>query len=463
MPDDDMILQGKKGKIDHGMRPSKQRHCSGIISGHRNRRASQKAVVSRVATYSRVWRSRILRGLNACLHSAGPNQVVTSVTTFVVTALASRGLDPKQFGVFASVQIILLLVVGGQRAYVLQPVLLNADVDARHPAAEVRTRVFFAAGLTSSSGILVGVTVTQPEIQAVALLLAVLAPSHLYWDAVRSHYQGRHSHGALLYGDLICLFGSIVWVGTCSQVGAPLVVTSLGLGVGPLLGAIFRLPPWSRRWVSCGTPWTKTPARKLLGDYIASTGLEQGLILLSGAFLSVVAVGALRLAQTAIGPVTALLIAVESTVLPRLRDRRSTRSADNLRWAAPRFGAIALLCVCAGIGLSLLPVPLGENVFGPSWLAAASVVGAIAARQAATALAAAAVVALRTTGRSGTVLRIRLVGALLSLSILPVVLAHGNLIIFAWSIVVLQSLNSAAFLFAAGRSPLVPRNARVSS
>lgn len=420
-------------------------------------------IISRIGRRSRIWRSRVLRGLIAFRHSAGPNQIVTSLTTLMVTALASRALDPEQFGVFASVQLILLLVVGGQRAYVLQPVLLEADVDPQHPVAEVRTRVLFAAGLTSSAGILVAVSVTQSQVQVVALLLAVLAPSNLYWDAVRSHYQGRHAHGALLYGDLICLFGSVAWVGTCSLADAPLVTISFGLGVGPLLAALSLLPPWSRRWVSWGRSWTKSRARNLLGDYIASTGLEQGLILLSGAFLSVVAVGALRLAQTAIGPVTALLIAVETTALPRLRDRRSTASAENLRWAAPRLGAIAILCICAGIGLSLLPVPLGEEIFGPSWLAAASVVGAVAARQAAATLAAAAVLALRTTGRTGTVLRIRVVTALLSLLTLPVVLAYGNLIIFAWSIVALQLLNSTVFLCAAGRAPRGPHNAHISS
>jgi len=201
----------------------------------------------------------------------------------------------------------------------------------------------------------------------------------------------------------------------------------------------------------------------MLGDYIASTGLEQGLILLSSVFLSVAAVGALRLAQTAIGPVAALLMAVEATALPRLRDRRSKASRDNLKWAAPRFGGIAILCICVGVGLSLLPVHIGEALFGPSWVAAAAVIGAIAVRQAATALTAGAVLALRTTKRTGTIFRIRAMMALLSIAILPIVLARGNLILFAWSIVTLQFLTSVVFVYAACRSPRPPRNAHISS
>lgn len=416
-----------------------------------------------VASRSTASRKRARCAVNAFRNSAGPNQVVTSLTTLAVMALASRTLAPEQFGVFASLQLILLLAVGGQRAYVLQPVLLEADVDARHPVAEVRTRVLLAAGLMSSAGILVAVSVTQSQVQLVALLIAVLAPSNLYWDAVRSHYQGRHAHGTLLHGDLICLFGAAAWIGACSVADAPLATISIGLGVGPLMASMSLLPPWSRRWVSWRRSWARRRAWNMLGDYIASTGLEQGLILLSSAFLSVAAVGALRLAQTAIGPVAALLIAVEATALPRLRDRRSKASRDNLRWAAPRFGGIAILCICAGVGLSLLPIHIGEALFGPSWVAAAAVVGAIAVRLAAIALTAGAVLALRTTERTGTIFRIRATMALLSIAILPVVLGRGDLVLFAWSIVALQFLTSVVFVSATRRSPRPPRNAHISS
>jgi hypothetical protein len=46
---------------------------------------------------------------------------------------------------------------------------------------------------------------------------------------------------------------------------------------------------------------------------------------------------------------------------------------------------------------------------------------------------------------------------------LPIVLARGNLILFAWSIVTLQFLTSVVFIYAACRSPRPPRNAHISS
>lgn len=385
------------------------------------------------------------------MHTAGPNQAITSAATLLVTVLASRALVPADFGVFSAVFIALFLIVGMQRAFVLQTVLLDPGIDTRQPLKQVRIRVVGTIASMATVAALVAAAAPNEPVRTAAFLLLAVAPSALYWDAVRAHYQGRHAHARLLYGDVVHLICSVGWVATWSAIGPSLPLVALGIGVGPLVASMVLLPPWSRRWVRRAGPWDRRRSRYLLADYVISTGIEQGMVLLSSAFLSVIAVGAIRLAQTAIGPATAAFLALETTVLPRLRDRRAA-PRSNLRWAAPRFAVVAGTIISLGLGLSILPVDAGAALFGSTWMSAASVVVAVAARQSATALGAAAVLALRTSGRADTVFRIRLASLPLTVFVLLASLIYGDLFAFVWSIAGLQVLNTIAFCYVAGRN-----------
>lgn len=375
--------------------------------------------------------SRVPRTMGRLLATAAPNQAAVSLANLAVVVLAARMLSPGSFGLFVSVQLAVLFCVGVVNAAVLMPIMTDPTVDAAKPVAEAR-RLILLVGFGGLAASVVAAIVLTGDPRAAVLATGLALPGSLYWDAVRMHFQGRSSYLRLLPGDLVGAVVTVGWVATSLSLDLDPQVTLLGLGVGPWAACLVVLPPWSAQWTRWDRPWPRRVSTNLAGDYVISTGLEQLLTLLTAVFLSTEALGGLRLAQSALGPVATLGIALNYTLLPRIRDMDLSH-IGKLRWAARRFGALAGLALAIGLGLMLLPVSAGQAVVGDAWATGAPVVLAVAVYAAASAFGHAPTMIMLTSGASGALLAVRVVSAPVVAVACVLVLTRGQLVLYAWT------------------------------
>ncbi len=381
--------------------------------------------------------------------SAAPNQAVVSIGNAVVLVLAARALDPAPFGVFASVQLVLLFCVGVANAAVLMPVLLDRTADPTRPVAELRTVVLVCGGVSGTVVALLALP-TSGDVRAGVLAVAVTLPGSLFWDAVRMHYLGRSAYRKLLPGDAVAFVVATVWVAVAVALHLGLFVAACGLGVGPTVAALTVLPPWSRRWTRWERRWPLRVTANLAGDYLISTGLDQALTLLTAVFLSATVLGGFRLAQTTMGPINALALAVSLTVLPQMRDLERS-AAGKLRWVSWRFGWIAVLALVIGGALTLVPVPLGQSVLGPSWAIAAPVVLPVAVFAAASAFGRAATRTMVTSGASRALVTWRAIIAPVVAAVSVLVLLRHDLVLYSWTAAGLVTASTMLLFVVAAR------------
>jgi hypothetical protein len=380
-----------------------------------------------------------------------PSQATASLTTVLVTVLAARSTSPAVFGVFAVVQIAVMFAVGLQRAALLTPVLLHVGADVPAPVKEVRNRVLGVCAAVTVLGVGVGAATSGPTSMA-ALAIAIAVPPNLYWDSLRAHYQGVRTYRALTYGEGVFLAVAAVWFAFAAVARPGFLVLVLGLAVAPALACVATIPPWSSRWLSWRRPWPLRDSRNLFADYVVYTGLDQVITLLVGVYLSVLAVGSLRLAQTALGPITVILLALETYTVPYLRDTRMA-PRGKLRLAGPRFVCVALLALAVGVLLSTAAsTTLGVHVVGESWQAAQPVVLALAVRQAVSATAMIPTLALLTSGASSSIVRCRFLTApLVVAAVIGVLTGGADVVLFAWTFASVHLVASLALWAAALR------------
>jgi O-antigen/teichoic acid export membrane protein len=383
--------------------------------------------------------------------STVPSQATASLTTVLVTVLAARSTSPTDFGVFAVAQVAVMFAVGLQRAALLTPVILHTDPAVPSPVKEVRNRVLAACAAVAVVGAGISVATTG-RTSAGALAIAIAIPPNLYWDALRAHYQGVRTYRALTYGEGVYFAVAALWFSIAAIVRPSLILLVLGLAVAPAVASALTVPPWSSRWISWRKPWPIRDSKNLFADYLVYTGLDQLIILLVGVYLSVIAVGSLRLAQTALGPITVVLLALETYTVPYLRDVRAT-PRRKLRLAGPRFGLLALLALAAGVLLSTsVSTTLGVHVVGESWRAAQPVVLALAVRQAVSAMSMTPTLALLTSGATSTIVRCRFLTApLIAAGVIAVLTWRGDVVLFAWTFACLHLVASLALWAAALR------------
>lgn len=386
---------------------------------------------------------RFLRG------TAAAPQATASLYALTATALVAREIDVVGFGRFAVVQVVLMFVVGVQRAGLLVPMMVRPGAGERPPQAEVRTRVLGSAlagaVTTAGAGLVIG-----GGARDVCLALALAAVPVLYWDAVRAYLQATRRYPVLTRGELTCLVTGVAWFAVVPLLTHELLPVAAGLAVAPAVAALTVLPPWSSRWRPGPDRRGSRAGRHLLLDYLVYTGLDQVVLVAAGVFLTVVATGALRLGQTALGPVTVLLLACETTAVARLRDLGGDRSR-RVRAAAPVFVGVAIAALACGAALALLPATWGTALLGPTWAAAGGVVAALAVRQAVSALTTVPTLALLTSGATATILRCRVLTAPLVAGGNLLALAGGDVVTFAWTFACLHLLASCALWAAALR------------
>lgn len=348
------------------------------------------------------------------------DQVLSSASNVLIVFAIARVSSVNDFGSVVLTIAALTTVMATCRGFLGTPIALSSS----HPERihDETTHAMAAAALVGLVGgmslAIVGLLVGAPP---ATYVVALAMPIVLLQDVAR--YQciavGRPrlavaADGLWAVGSLSLL--AVTWF-IRDWVSAPSLLAGwAGLGLVALL--VISVPQGLRpRIKGFGGWWAYSFHDRLRFGAEAAIGATTSFVMLGSAtaIIGVNAAAALRGAGTVLGPLSILMSAIPLAVVPELRRRRLLTSVE--LWVFLRKIAVAMSSAAVAVGVLSFFVPdgLGRAFLGESWSVVRPLLPITATEYAALAWLSAAAGGLRVQARSGPLLRIRLVFALLTL------------------------------------------------
>lgn len=337
------------------------------------------------------------------------DQIVSSSSNFVTGVVVARLSGAEEFGEYALVLTIWLVVIGVHRRIITEPMMVTAGdgdllpvpiahgIRAELVFGGVATLLLAGAGATAlMSGAHIGVILLANAPWVVPLLVQD------YWRAVAFQRQQpalaliNDSVFAVVQVTMIACFLLVGWRGA-----AP-AVCALGLGgtAGALLGFHW-FPGVGRRGDGIALLRHLWPLGRLfLADFVTAVGSQQAYIIVAAILLSKTEYGGFRAATSLMGPVMVILLAAGNVGLPGASRRVSRGQYPLLRSYARRLTAGTLVCVVAyGVPILSASALILGKLYGPQFRSFAFLAVLAWVQYVIYALAFGAGIALRVTGR----------------------------------------------------------------
>jgi O-antigen/teichoic acid export membrane protein len=364
------------------------------------------------------------------------DQALSSLTNAALTVVVARAVGAEAFGAFALALLTFSFVIGLGRAMIGDPYVIrfsDADPAARHTATRQSSGAAVVFGLLAGMLCAVaGLLIPDQQSRGGLLALAISLPGLLLQDNWRYAFFAARRPAAATLNDAIwaLLQFSLLGVLFVRNVESVFWIT-MAWGMSALVAAAFgvlqiRAVPSvtsARRWFHL----TRDLNVRMGIDFAFNMGAVNLAIYVITAVVGLVAAGALRAAQTLLGPLNLFRSGLDSFVLPMMA-RRAGEGRSLLRLVTVTSGAAtALTGVWVGV-LLLLPTSIGEEVLGDSWAGARLVMigsGIVAISQAVVLGASLGIKALR---RADLLLRVTLIQA-------PLILGFGGVGAWQWGIV----------------------------
>ncbi|GAB6900433.1 MATE family efflux transporter [Kineosporia succinea] len=353
------------------------------------------------------------------------DQALSSLTNAALSIVVARAVAPGVFGSFALALLTYGFVVGLVRAFVGEPYMVRFSAAN---ASERRRGTAWATGAALVMGVAAGLvclvvalvaSLFSGSAAAAFTALAISLPGLVLQDTWRHLFFAAGRPASATMNDLtwaVLQFGAL---GFLFLTGKPSVfVITLAWGLSALVGAILGwqqtgVAPSPRRakaWVQ----ETKDLSYPLGLGYAINTGAVNAVTYLIGFIVGVVAVGAMRAAQTLLGPLNLLFAGFNAFILP-LMSRAAVRGERLLRLAILCSAALSTITAIWVTALVVLPDSIGVKILKDNWDGAAKVMlpsGLVLLAGAAVLGASSALVSL---GRSDLMLRITRIQAPLML------------------------------------------------
>lgn len=347
------------------------------------------------------------------------DQAVVSLGTLAITVVVAREVSVSSFGAFSAALFVYFLALGFNRTLTSEPLMLRftmASVPARQAATADACGLTLVFALVCS-GLLTAAGITASGQLGQALLaLGVALPGLLFQDTLRfslfaaQRTRAAFSNDLLKTGLQVAVLAALTFGET---VGVGWLVLAWGLAgglAGLALAARDNVRPRPRRAKAW---WTdhRDVAGRYFGDFAVDHGLRQMSVLMVGVVVGLEGLAAFRGAQTFLGPLTMLDLAVRAQVVPegvRLYERSPARARRLFVMVAVGLSGAALALGLAGL---LLPADLGRLLLGATWEEARPVIPPLAVLVAANGVVAGAVSGLRVLGEARAMLRIRLLAS----------------------------------------------------
>lgn len=305
------------------------------------------------------------------------DQALSSLSNAALSILVARLVDPRGYGNFAIAFTLYAFLIGISQAVANKPYLIRAAAQTEKEAltsARGSTGAALVFGLLCSL-IMVPVALLLPAgTRPAILVMALLLPGLFVQEAFRTVFLARERArtAALVDGCWAAL--QLGGLGVALLVGVHDPAVLIGAwGVSGWCAALFaaRLGRTSPQ-LRAGIDYMRRHAdlsRFMVAEWITVVGSGQLALLLVAYVGSVTDVGALRGAQTLLGPLNILSIAAMTFVVPELV-RRPWLSRMGIRLSALSLSlGTSLVTLAWGLGLLLLPTAQGEQLLGATWAA----------------------------------------------------------------------------------------------
>jgi hypothetical protein len=348
------------------------------------------------------------------------DQALSSASNVLVVFAVARVSSVDAFGVAALLLTVLTVALAVARGFFGTPLLLLGGHDDGSIAAETRHALGGAVILGCMVGPVIWAVGAILGHTAVAIPLAIATPLVLGEDAHRFSAISRGRSEMAVVWDGVWALGSAVilvatWVFASALDGPRILAMWAALAGVSFVGFTVssRLRPslaGLSRWLSVS-----------LGDRFrygleAGVGASSSLIVISIAavFIGPAAIAALRGAGSIMGPLSLVMSAIPLAVIPAAVKAEHTPART---WVLLRkLGAgMSLVAVLVGFSSVFIPVAVGQALLGQSWLQVSKLLPITGLEYAGVAWVAVMNSALRTEGRSVSLLRSRTIYAVCSI------------------------------------------------
>lgn len=304
------------------------------------------------------------------------DQALSSGSNAALSVVVARQADASAFGAFSIAFTLFILLSSISRSGISQPlVILFADASDQDFLAQARRACGWALIVGASFGVPMVVlsTIFSGAMEGVLLTTGLIAAPLLLQDALRFVFvcRGQPARAALNDAAWAALFGVAVAILLSRQENRPWTFLA-AWGVTGLLAAVLGLVQVA--WLpdlrgAAGWAWThRRNSAYLVGEVLSVFGAVQLALLIVAFRLGNEAAGALRGAQTLLGPLTVVTTAAVSFAIPEIVRRPNLSARKGLAAAAILSGSLVVFDATFGLSLSLLPDSAGEAALGQTWL-----------------------------------------------------------------------------------------------
>ncbi|WP_168583014.1 MATE family efflux transporter [Gephyromycinifex aptenodytis] len=325
------------------------------------------------------------RGLSALAKRASWNvidQGMSALANMLLMVVVARAVnDEGAFGAFAIAFVVYGVGVAVAKAMVGQPLQMKySDTTGEDFRRAVRNSQGTAAligilgGLTSAgAGLAIG-----GSVGAALIALAPCLPALLMQDSCRMAFfaNGRADYAALI--DFVRMVLQFAFLFLAIFAGYQNVgILTLTWGVAGAISAgvglyLLRAAPRMRG----AMVWVREQRELngyLMAEYLLGLGAAQFGILLVAPLASEADVGALRAAQTVLGPLNILGTAAFAFAIPELARRSHLGFKARMQAMVAVSGFMGIISTVWVVGLLLLPDAVGDALFRASWRGAQEV------------------------------------------------------------------------------------------
>ena len=302
------------------------------------------------------------------------DQAVSSLANAGLTFVIARVVSPSEYGAFALAFSVYSLVIALTQGVCGQVLVIRYSAA---PGARQTWAGAAAGGVALLVGALAGLITlaialfTGMPLRGVLLAVAVLLPALTLQDTWRTAFVSRGTPAAAFVNDLVWTVlqavGVVVLLLVHTDRAVPFVLAWAGAAlVAAVLGARqnHRVPTFAtaRPWV-----WDH---REVSLPSLANALVNLGTIQIAFVVIAVIGavddVGALRAAQTLLGPLNIVGFAVGSFVIPEVV-RRNPSKKGLVQIALAVSGLLVAVDAAWGAVLLLLPDSAGEALLGETW------------------------------------------------------------------------------------------------
>lgn len=346
------------------------------------------------------------------------DQALSSITNFGVTVVAARELSQRDFGAFGLAFSLSVVVMGVARALSTEPLLSRpelADGERQRPAFQAVTATALGLGVLPLLPLVIVGAVVGDVLGRSLVALAFILPGMCLQDAWRYCFVAQGRLPAAAANDAVWLLMQLAALTALSASGvlsAPTILLAWGCS-GTAAAVVGALQARALPQASAGWAWLRDQRSlggRYLLEFVTSTAGAQLALMGLGATAGLVALGAVRGAQTFFGPLVVLFNGLFFAVVP---------IGTRFRTSQPRLrrlmlGVSAAMCACSLawtlVGVAL-PDGVGRQLFGVTWAATHSVLGAMGLAFVAGAVGSGAIAGLRSLAAAREGLRARLLSA----------------------------------------------------